>query len=146
VAKWLELAAKAPAADLTRLVTTGTTTAAQEILNMIRDINDDIQQNEQRWGLRPHKVSVFSAYDFTTGRLKGLTAGAGYRWRSPNVIGRYANGSEIEGRALTGVDAMLRYAHKISARSLPRHADLPAQRLERLRSAWHHPAALLLDA
>jgi iron complex outermembrane receptor protein len=114
VAKWLELAAKAPAADLTRLVTTGTTTAAQEILNMIRDINDDIQQNEQRWGLRPHKVSVFSAYDFTTGRLKGLTAGAGYRWRSPNVIGRYANGSEIEGRALTGVDAMLRYAHKIS--------------------------------
>ncbi len=115
VAKWLELAAKAPTADLTRLVTTGTTTAAQEILNMIRDINDDIQQNEQRWGLRPHKVSVFSAYDFTTGRLKGLTAGAGYRWRSPNVIGRYADGAEIEGRALTGVDAMLRYAHRISA-------------------------------
>ncbi len=114
VAKWLELAAKSPAADLTRLVTTGTTTAAQEILNMIRDINDDIQQNEQRWGLRPHKLSVFTAYDFTTGRLKGLTAGAGYRWRSPNVIGRYANGSEIEGRALTGVDAMLRYAHRIS--------------------------------
>ncbi len=28
---------------------------------------DHIQQNEQRWGLRPHKLSVFSAYDFTTG-------------------------------------------------------------------------------
>jgi hypothetical protein len=81
---------------------------------MIRDINDDIQQNEQRWGLRPHKVSFFTAYDFTTGRLKGLTAGAGYRWRSPNIIGRYADGSEIEGRALTGVDAMLRYSHRIS--------------------------------
>lgn len=79
MAKWLELAAKAPAANLTRLVTTATTSAAQEILNMIRDINEDIQQNEQRWGLRPHKVSVFSAYDFTTGRLKGLTTGAGYR-------------------------------------------------------------------
>jgi iron complex outermembrane receptor protein len=115
VAKWLELAAKSPAADLTRLVTTGTTTAAQEILNIIRDINDDIQQNEQRWGLRPHKVSVFSAYDFTTGRLKGLSAGAGYRWRNANIIGRYADGSEIQGRALTGVDAMLRYAHKVSA-------------------------------
>jgi outer membrane receptor for ferric coprogen and ferric-rhodotorulic acid len=81
---------------------------------MIRDINDDIQQNEQRWGLRPHKVSAFTAYDFTTGRLKGLTAGGGYRWRSPNIIGRYADGSEIEGRALTGVDLMLRYAHKVS--------------------------------
>ena len=114
VAKWLELAEKAPGADLTRLVTTGTTTAAQEILNMIRDINDDIQQNERRWGLRPHKVSLFTAYDFTTGRLKGLSAGAGYRWRSPNIIGVYANGSEIQGRALTGVDAMLRYSHKIA--------------------------------
>lgn len=114
VAKWLELAAKSPAADLTRLVTTGSTTAAQEILNMIRDINDDIQQNEQRWGLRPHKVSFFTAYDFTTGRLKGLTTGAGYRWRGPNIIGRYANGSEIEGRALTGVDLMTRYSQKIS--------------------------------
>jgi hypothetical protein len=115
VAKWLELAAKSPAADLTRLVTTGTTTAAQEILNIIRDINDDIQQNERRWGLRPHKVSLFTAYDFTTGRLKGLSTGAGYRWRSPNIIGVYADGSEIQGRALTGVDAMLRYAHKVSA-------------------------------
>ena len=114
VAKWLELAAKSPAADLTRLVTSSSITVAQEILNMIRDINDDIQQNEQRWGLRPHKVSFFTAYDFTTGRLKGLTAGAGYRWRSPNIIGRYADGSEIEGRALTGVDAMLRYSHRIS--------------------------------
>jgi hypothetical protein len=114
VAKWLELAAKSPAADLTRLVTTGTTTAALEILNMIRDINDDIQQNEQRWGLRPHKVSFFTAYDFTTGRLKGLSTGAGYRWRSANVIGRYPDGSEIQGRALTGTDLMLRYAHKVS--------------------------------
>ena len=114
VAKWIELAAKSPAADLTKLVTASSITAAQEILNMIRDINDDIQQNEQRWGLRPHKVSVFAAYDFTTGRLKGLSAGAGYRWRSPNIIGRYANGSEIQGRALTGVDAMLRYSHKVS--------------------------------
>jgi len=114
VAKWLELAAKSPSADLTRLVTTGSNTAAAEILNMIRDINNDIEQNEQRWGLRPHKVSIFSAYDFTEGRLKGLTAGAGYRWRSPNIIGRYADGSEIEGRALTGVDLMLRYAHRVS--------------------------------
>ncbi len=114
VAKWLELSAKSPAADLTKLVTSSAITAAQEILNMIRDINDDIQQNEQRWGLRPHKVSFFTAYDFTTGRLKGLTTGAGYRWRSANIIGRYANGSEIEGRALTGVDLMTRYSHKIS--------------------------------
>ncbi|MEO6244067.1 MAG: hypothetical protein ABIQ12_01420 [Opitutaceae bacterium] len=114
VAKWLELAAKSPTADLTKLVTSSSITAAQEILNMIRDINDDIAQNEQRWGLRPHKVSFFSAYDFTEGRLKGLTAGAGYRWRSPNIIGRYANGSEIQGRALTGVDLLLRYSHKVS--------------------------------
>ncbi len=116
VAKWLELGAKSPAANLTTLVTASATPipVAQEILNMIRDINDDIQQNEQRWGLRPHKASVFSAYDFTTGRLKGLTAGAGYRWRSANVIGRYTDGSEIKGRALTGMDLLLRYGHPVS--------------------------------
>ncbi len=114
VARWLELAAKAPGADLTRLITTGTTTAAQEILNIIRDINNDIDVNERRWGLRPHKVSFFTAYDFNTGWLKGLSAGAGYRWRSPNIIGRSASGSEIEGRALAGADAMLRYAHRVS--------------------------------
>ncbi len=114
VARWLELASKAPGADLTRLVTTGTTTAAQEILNIIRDINNDIDVNERRWGLRPHKVSFFTAYDFNTGRLKGLSAGVGYRWRSPNIIGRYADGSEIQGRALEGADAMLRYSHRVS--------------------------------
>lgn len=114
VAKWLDLASRSPNANLTTLVTASAIPVAQEILNMVRDINDDIQQNEQRWGLRPHKVSVFSAYDFTTGRLKGLTTGVGYRWRSANVIGRTANGSEIKGRALSGVDLMARYAHPIS--------------------------------
>ena len=77
---------------------------------MMRDINDDIQENQQRCGLLPHKVSVFSAFDFTTGRLESLTVGAGFRSRSRNIIGRYANGSEVEDRAHTGVDAMLRYS------------------------------------
>jgi hypothetical protein len=115
VAQWLELSAKSPTADLTKLITTGTTTAAQEILNMTRDINEDIDLNERRWGLRPHKVSFFTAYDFTEGRLKGFSTGVGYRWRSANIIGENADGSEIRGRELSAVDLMLRYSHRVAA-------------------------------
>lgn len=80
---------------------------------MIADINDDKLQNEQRWGLRPHRMSLFTAYDFTEGRLKGFSTGFGYRWQMANVIGRTASGSEIQGRPISAADLMLRYRHPV---------------------------------
>lgn len=118
VAKWIELGARAPAADLATLNTTANITIAEEIRNMIADINDDKLQNEQRWGLRPHRMSLFTAYDFTVGRLKGFSTGFGYRWQMANVIGRSANGSEIQGRAISAADLMLRFRHPVSFRKM----------------------------
>ncbi len=111
VAKWIELGNRAPAANLATLNTSGNITVAEEIRNMIADINDDKLQNEQRWGLRPHRLSMFTAYDFTEGRLKGFSTGLGYRWQMANVIGRTATGSEIQGRPISAADLMLRYRH-----------------------------------
>lgn len=112
IAKWLDLAAMHPAADPATLTTSANITLAQEILELVADLNDTREQQQQRWGVRPHKVSLFSAYDFKTGRLNGLTVGGGYRWRSPNVIGRNSSGAEITGRAITGTDLMVAYSRK----------------------------------
>jgi outer membrane receptor for ferric coprogen and ferric-rhodotorulic acid len=62
--------------------------------------------------VRPHKISFFSAYDFKAGRMKGLTLGGGWRWRSANVIGSDSRGNEITGKEIAAADAMLAYAWK----------------------------------
>jgi hypothetical protein len=100
---------------MSTLLTSSGITVAEELRTMVRALNDDRLENEQRWGLRPHKISLFTAYDVTEGRLRGASAGLGYRWRSANIIGRDSSGGEIEGRALSAVDLMLRYRHKVAA-------------------------------
>jgi iron complex outermembrane receptor protein len=113
VAKWIELGNRHPDANLSTLATgTGGVTVAQEVYDLIEGLNDTKEQEEKRWGLRPHRVSFFTAYDFKEGRLKGFTAGGGWRWRSPNVIGSDSQGREITGEAITAADAMLAYSYK----------------------------------
>lgn len=109
IARWLELASKDPGASISTLVTAGNRTVAQEIYNTIEGANEFKSLQEQRWGLRPHKVSLFTAYDFTRGRLKGFTVGGGVRWQSRNVIGANTGGSEMQGRELREADLMVRY-------------------------------------
>jgi hypothetical protein len=90
-------------------------------------LNDRIQQEEQRWGLRPYKANLFSAYDIKEGWLRGFSVGGGVRWQSKNVIGG-ANRSQIDptfnrntdkdvalefkGVDIFQTDLMLRYRHK----------------------------------
>ncbi|WP_414662063.1 TonB-dependent receptor plug domain-containing protein [Horticoccus sp. 23ND18S-11] len=113
VAKWIELGGKAPAANPSTLVTDSAgTTVAQEIFNLVDTLNDEKELQEKRWGVRPHKISLFTAYDFKTGRLKGITIGGGWRWRSANVIGSDAQGREITGREIAAADFMLGYSWK----------------------------------
>jgi hypothetical protein len=114
VAKWIELGAMAPGANLSTLTTNTTgTTVAQEIFTLIDDLNDEKEQQEKRWGVRPHKISFFTAYDFKEGWAKGLTVGGGWRWRSTNVIGSDARGEEITGKEIAAADAMLAYSTKL---------------------------------
>ena len=115
IARWLELGGQSPSANVSTLMTSANVPVAAEILNLVRFLNDDRLENEQRWGLRPHKVSAFTSYDLTQGRLKGFTIGGGYRWREANIIGRNSSGGEMKGRILSAADLMLRYRHKIDA-------------------------------
>jgi outer membrane receptor protein involved in Fe transport len=112
VAKWLELGAQRPQANVSVLQTTGGVTIAQEIFDMVNTMNGELEDEEKRWGLRPHKVSLFTAYDFKEGRLKGFTVGGGWRWRTANVIGSDSKGNEIFGRAIRANDVLLAYTRK----------------------------------
>lgn len=114
IAKWIELGAMNPAANLSTLTTSNGLTVAQEILNLIDTLNQDKEEQEKRWGVRPHKISLFTAYDFSEGRLKGFTIGGGWRWRSPNVIGSDSRGKEITGKAIAATDLMIAYSRKFS--------------------------------
>lgn len=115
LASWLELSRLHPEANLSTLVTQNGRTVAQELFDMIEAMNTDIRENEQRWGLRPHRANVFTAYDFTRGPLKGLTMGGGYRWRSANIIGTSAGGVEMKGRVIEAADLLLRYRYRLPA-------------------------------
>lgn len=113
IAKWIELGNRHPDANLSNLATgTGGVTVAQEIFDLVDALNDTKEQEEKRWGVRPHKVSFFTAYDFKEGWAKGFTVGGGWRWRSPNVIGSNSQGGEITGEAITAADAMMAYSRK----------------------------------
>lgn len=76
IAKWLELAAKHPEANVGTLTASNGLTVAEEIFNAVDVLNEAKEENEQRWGVRPHKVSLYTAYDFKEGRLRGITTGA----------------------------------------------------------------------
>ena len=117
IAKWIELGQKAPAADPSTLTTSNGATVAEEIFNLVEAFNDEREQQIKRWGVRPHKISLFTAYDFRTGALEGFTLGGGWRWRSANVIGSNAKGEEVTGRVITATDLMLGYSRKF--RHLP---------------------------
>ena len=111
LAKWIALGATTPAANPSTLTTgTGGTTVAQEIFDFTESVSNTKEENEKRWGVRPHKASVFTAYDFKSGRLKGLTIGGGGYWRSANVIGANAAGREITGKEISSAEAMLAYS------------------------------------
>jgi hypothetical protein len=80
VAKWIELSRLSSAADLGSVTTSGSIPIAQEIFNLVDTLNDEKEAQQKRWGVRPHKISLFTAYDFKRGRLEGsrwAAAGAG---------------------------------------------------------------------
>lgn len=114
VAKWLEFGAANPAGNVSQLTTSNGQTIAQEIFNLVDTLNADRDEEEKRWGLRPHKVSLFTAYDLKEGRLKGLTFGGGWRWRTANVIGSDSRGNEITGKEIVATDLMIAYTRKFN--------------------------------
>jgi len=109
VAKWIELGGKSPEANPSALVTSNGSSIAREIFDLVQAFNDEREAQIKRWGVRPHKISLFTAYDVRAGRFAGFTVGGGWRWRSANVIGENAKGEEISGKPITAADLMLGY-------------------------------------
>lgn len=115
VAKWIELGALRPTAAISDLNSnTGGVTVAQEIFDLVDTLNDEKEQQEKRWGVRPHKISLFTAYDFREGWANGFTIGGGWRWRSANIIGSDARGAEIRGKEIAAADMMMAYSRKFA--------------------------------
>ncbi|MDQ8183126.1 TonB-dependent receptor plug domain-containing protein [Pelagicoccus sp. SDUM812005] len=67
---------------------------------------------EVKRGLREFKYNLFTAYDFTEGKAKGLTIGGGLRYQSANIVGVDGEGNILKGDDLSYVDLMLRYRFK----------------------------------
>ncbi len=88
----------------------------ESIFDMIDTINDQKDAEEKRFGLRPYKVNILTAYDFNQGFLKGFTFGGGYRWQSSNITGEDDEGNEIEGLENKATDAFIRYKTKVDGR------------------------------
>ncbi|MSU24039.1 MAG: hypothetical protein EXS32_09500 [Opitutus sp.] len=117
IAKWLELGRATAAANPSVLTTSNGATIAQEVFDLTAAFNDEREQQLKSWGVRPHKVSLFTAYDVRGGRFEGFTIGGGWRWRSANIIGSNSKDEEIRGRVITAADLMMGYTRKF--RGLP---------------------------
>jgi hypothetical protein len=114
VAKWIELGGLHSNANISTLTTNAAgATVAQEIFDLVTTLNNEKELQEKRWGVRPHKISFFTAYDFKEGWLKNFTIGGGWRWRSANIIGSDSRGQEITGEVIQAADAMMAYSTKL---------------------------------
>ncbi|MDE0769391.1 MAG: hypothetical protein OSB19_13485 [Opitutaceae bacterium] len=106
ISKYLDLADQLPANR-----TLDNTSVSRLIFDMADAVNERREIMEKRWGLRPYRFNVFTAYDFNQGRMKGISVGGGYRWTSPNIIGE-EDGVEFEGKAKMNADFFIRYKVK----------------------------------
>ena len=71
-------------------VTSRTRTIGDAILQFETELTNQTQFEGLMLSFnRPHKVNVFTSYNFSQGFLKGLQIGGGYRHQSKNTIGRY---------------------------------------------------------
>ena len=66
--------------------------------------------DERGYGNRPHKANLFTRYQFSTGRLKGLAVGGGWRYQSANLAGIHLQTNrELWGNPRSIGDLFLQY-------------------------------------
>ncbi len=84
---------------------------SRQVFELVDNINEQREILQKRWGLRPYRFNVFTAYDFNEGRWRGLTLGGGFRWTDANIIGE-EDGVEFEGEPQVNTDLLIRYRTK----------------------------------
>ena len=67
--------------------TLGTTTVAQRIAQSATELATTRLTEEQAYGNRPHRANLWTRYTFSSGPLRGLAVGGGWRYQSANVAG-----------------------------------------------------------
>ncbi len=65
----------------------GTVSVAQRIAQSDTELALVRLEEEQAYGNRPHKANIWTRYSFTSGPLRGLAIGGGWRYQSANVAG-----------------------------------------------------------
>lgn len=109
MAWWLE--AKPYFQSFPQTLAIGNATLAQRITTLDNYlINTILIPQEVSTGYRHHNANIVSSYQFNQGRLKGLTVGAGARYKSRNVIAIGSNGENLFGEPIYDLDVFLRYA------------------------------------
>lgn len=105
-------------------VTSRGLTIAQELANITNTLDEQFEtEGDINFGNRKHKVNLFTRYGFSSGPLRGLSAGAGYRHQSKIVVGRSPTGGNVYGNSFSRFDAMLGY----QVRGLPKDLKLGLQ-------------------
>ncbi len=80
----------------------------QSVLNEAKDVAARGQLTHIRWS-----ANLFSNYTFTTGLLRGFSAGAGVKWRGPQVAGLNSASELVWRGEHIIVDASLGYSRKM---------------------------------
>ncbi len=88
-------------------------TVAQRIAESDRLLAESRLTDERGYGNRPHKANFFTRYQFTTGKLKGLAVGGGWRYQSANLAGIHLQTERnLWGNARSLGDFFLQYRTK----------------------------------
>jgi outer membrane receptor for ferric coprogen and ferric-rhodotorulic acid len=91
----------------------GTVTVGQRIAQSDTELARLRLEDQQSYGNRPHKANLWTRYSFTSGRLKGLAVGGGWRHQSGNVAGvQLSTGRQLIGNARSLGDLFFQYRTK----------------------------------
>ena len=90
-----------------------TLTVAQRIAQSDTELATVRLEEEQAYGNRPHKANVWTRYSFSSGPLRGLAVGGGWRYQSKNVAGVVlSTGQTLWGNARSIGDLFFQYKTK----------------------------------
>ena len=91
----------------------GTISVAQRIAQSDTELATVRLEEQQAYGNRPHKANLWTRYSFSSGPLKGLAVGGGWRYQSANIAGVVlSTGRVLEGNPRSLGDLFFQYKTK----------------------------------
>jgi iron complex outermembrane recepter protein len=93
--------------------TTGTNSVSSRVQDSDNELASNRAEQENGFGVRPHKANLWTRYNFSEGNLKGFTIGGGYRYQAGNMAGvNLDTGSKLYGNSTSLFDFMASYRTK----------------------------------